>query len=68
MFNTFCFALNLIRLAWLAALLRRGALALLGGRQWRYLRPTAGYVGGVDVRWLGTVAFDSEDGRRLFRW
>ena len=68
MFNTFCWWLNLVRLPWLAALLRRAALAVFGGRAWRYTRPTAGYVGGVDVRGLGTVAFDTEDGRRSFRW
>lgn len=68
MFNTFCYGLNLLRLAWLAAFLRRAALAVFGGRAWRYNRPTAGYVGGVDVRGLGTVAFDTEDGRRSFRW
>lgn len=49
-------------------MMRYGSPAHYCERKQRNLRPTAGYVGGVDVRWLGTVAFDSENGHRLFRW
>lgn len=60
MFNTFCWYLNVAGLSRVAAWLRRSALRLLAARaqRWDYGNaPCAGYRGGVDVPWFGTVAF-----------
>jgi len=76
MFNQLCWLLNVIGLSWVAAWLRRTALGLLApyARRWEYPNaPVAGYRGGVDVPWLGTVAFipyceDSPHPPYLFEW
>lgn len=70
MFNTFCWGLNVVRLSWLAAALRRGAFVLLKpwARTWGYASPLEGWQGGIDVPGLGTVAFIDTTGRRTFVW
>lgn len=75
-FNTVCWYLNVIGLSFVAAWLRRCALHLLAARahRWEYgAAPCAGYRGGVDVPFLGTVAFipwadGNPDAPYVFEW
>lgn len=60
MFNTFCWFLNVVGLPGVPAWMRRTALGLFApyARRWEYgTAPCAGYRGGVDVPFLGTLAF-----------
>lgn len=70
MFNDICYSLNLIRLSWLAAALRLAVYALCpwGRRVWQYGHDVGGYLGGIDVAGVGTVAFRRADGALQWRW
>ncbi len=67
MFNTLCYYLNFIHPR-IPAALRWLAYVVLPTRPWRYDSAKAGYIGGVDARGLGTVAFIRDDGALTFVW
>ena len=58
MFNTLCYYLNFINPR-IPAAFRRTVLRLMARRAtiWAYGHPQAGWWGGVDVPFFGTVAF-----------
>lgn len=69
MFNELCWWLNHIHPA-IAERLRRIVKALFWKhlKEWKYGASTAGYIGGIDLRYFGTLAFRDDDGELHYRW
>jgi hypothetical protein len=70
-FVTFCWYLNVIKLSWVAALLRWSAFRVLGDRveYHHYDMPdTVFYRGWFESKHLGVLAFTRLDGSLSFKW
>lgn len=72
MFLNFCYFLNVLKLSWLAALLRFLMAQLLRGQlqERSYNIPIIGWAGWVEAPMIGVLAFipEEEPKRRIYRW